>query len=375
MLQVEMIDTSSKAQVNRFVEFHYHLYKNCPQWVPPFYTDIKTMLNRNKHPFYEHSDADFFLATRDNEVVGRLAIMENKPFNKYHGTHKVQFYLFDTIDDVEAPKVLFERAFDWSKKRGLDEIVGPKGFSPFDGYGIQNEGFEHRQMMTVMNYNYAYYPKLMDNLEFEKEVDFFSCYAHTGDFVLPEKVKEIDRKVRQKGTFSVKNFKNKSELVSWSYRIGQAYNKSFINNWEYYPLTDNEIKFQMDSLMVIANPRLIKIIMHKDEIVGFLVAFPDISAALQRQGGHITPWGIVDMMLELKRTKWVSLDGVGILPEYQGFGGNALMYAEIEKTINDFGFEHAEETQMAETAVQVRKDMASLGVKPYKNHRVYHKKI
>jgi hypothetical protein len=230
-------------------------------------------------------------------------------------------------------------------------------------------------MMTVMNYNFAYYPKLMENLKFEKEVDFVSCYAHTGDFVLPEKVREIDRKVRERGTFSVKYFKNKRELVSWSYRIGQAYNKSFVKNWEYYPLTDSEIKFQMDNLMVIADPRLIKIIMHKDDIVGFLVAFPDISAALQRQGGHITPWGIADMMLELKRTKWISLDGVGILPEYQGLGGNALMYAEIEKTIHDFGFEHAEETQMAETATQVRKDMINLGVKPYKNHRVFHKKI
>ena len=109
--------------------------------------------------------------------------------------------------------------------------------------------------------------------------------------------------------------------------------------------------------------------------MGWRVACPEMSAALQRQGGHITPWGIADMMLELKRTKWVSLDGVGILPDYQGLGGNALMYAEIEKTIHDFGFEHAEETQMAETAVQVRKDMNSLGVKPYKNHRVYHKKI
>ena len=375
MVKVEMIDVNSKAQVNRFIEFNYQLYRKCPQWVPPFYSDMKTMLNPNKHPFYEHSEADFFIATRGDEVVGRVAMMENKPFNKYHGVHKAQFYLFDTIDDPEVPTALFERGFDWAKKRGLNEVVGPKGFNLFDGYGIQNEGFEHRQMMTIMNYNYAYYPKLMEQIGFEKEVDFFSCYADTSKFVLPDKVRAIDQKVRQRGTFTVKDFKNKKELVDWSIRLGQAYNKTFINNWEYYPLTDREIKFQMDSLMVIANPKLIKVIMHKDDIVGFLIAFPDISAAMQRQGGHITPWGIADMLLELKRTSWVSLDGVGILPEYQGLGGNALLYGEIEKTLRDFGFKNAEETQMAETAVQVRKDMASLGVMPYKNHRVYHKKI
>ena len=109
--------------------------------------------------------------------------------------------------------------------------------------------------------------------------------------------------------------------------------------------------------------------------MGFLLAFPDVSAALQRGKGRITPWGIVDIMMEMKRTKWVSLNGVGVLPEYHGRGGNALMYAEMEKTIKDYGFIHAEQTQMADTAVQVRKDMITIGAEIYKRHRVYHKDI
>ncbi|NMC79477.1 MAG: hypothetical protein GYA59_08965, partial [Chloroflexi bacterium] len=149
----------------------------------------------------------------------------------------------------------------------------------------------------------------------------------------------------------------------------------FVNNWEYYPLTKGEIKLLVDNLMVVANPRLIKLIMYKDNIVGFLFAFPDVSAALQRHDGRITPWAIVDIMGEMRRTKWVSLNGVGVLPEFHGRGGNALLYSEMEKTIRGFGFEHAEETQMAETAVQIRRDMVNLGVTPYKNHRVYHRSI
>jgi hypothetical protein len=375
MVDIIQIDTGSKPQVDQFVQFHYDLYKGCPQWVPPFYSDIRLMLNRNKHPYYEHSDADFFLALQNGEVVGRIAAMENKAFNKYHNSKKMQFYLFDTIDDSSVAQALFNRCMEWGHKRGLNEVVGPKGFGSFDGYGIQAMGFEHRQMMTMMNYNYPYYVDLMEGLKFQKVLDFVSCYVPIERFNLPEKVIQIAEKVEEKGNFWVKKFENKAELKKWAWPIGDAYNQTFINNWEYYPLTRSEVKLLLDNLLVVANPKLIKLIMYKDLIIGFLLAFPDVSAALQRQGGKITPWGIIDIMAEMKRTKWVSLNGVGILPEYQGRGGNALLYYEMAKTIRDFGFVHAEQTQMADTAVQVRKDMITMGAEIYKAHRIYSKPI
>ena len=375
MVTVEKIDTRNKKQVNEFVMFPFGLYKDVPQWVPPFISDIKMMLNRDKHPFYEHSDADFFVARRNGEIVGRLAMLENKPFNQYHQKHDGEFYLFESVDDQEVANALFERGFEWAHQRNLNNIVGPKGFSPFDGYGIQVEGAEHRCMMTMMNYNLPYIPRMVEAIGFEKEVDFVSCYMHRDKFALPEKVHMIADKVREKGTFTVKKFKNKAELTQWADRIGKAYNKTFVNNWEYYPLTENEVKFAMDGVMAVAVPDLMKVILFKDEVVGFLLAFPDVSAALQRQKGRITPWGLVDIMLDLKRTNWVSLNGVGILPEFHGRGGNALLYSEMERTIKESRFVHAEQTQMADTAVQVRKDMISLGAEIYKVHRVYHKAI
>lgn len=376
MIEVQQIDTSNKAQVNQFVQFHYDLYKNCPQWVPPFYSDIKTMLNRNKHPFYDQSDADFFVAIRDGKVVGRVAGLENRPFNQYHNKKEAIFYLYDCIDDQEVSDALFNRLFEWAKKRGLDTVVGPKGFTVFDGYGIQVEGNDLRQMMIMMNYNYPYYQTLVEKLGFEKEVDFVSCHMTAEKFQLPEAIHEISRRVQERGSFRIVRFQNKKDLTSWANRIGQAYNKTFVNNWEYYPLTDKEIKFNLDNLMSVADPKYIKIIVDKqEEVVGFMFGFPDISAALQRQKGHITPWGIVDMLLELKRTKFISLNGVGVLPQYQGRGGNYLMMAEMENTIRDNGFTEAELTQVAESAVQMRRDLENVGGKAYKNHRVYHRKI
>ena len=126
---------------------------------------------------------------------------------------------------------------------------------------------------------------------------------------------------------------------------------------------------------MIADPKLIKIISHDQDAVGFLLGFRDVSAAIQRSKGKLLPFGLIDMLLEMRRTKWVAMNGAGILPEFQGRGGNALLYSEMEKTVKEFGFEHADLTQVAESAVQMRQDLVNLGGKPYKNHRVYSKKL
>jgi len=371
MISIEKVDTTSKGQVNEFVNFPFKIYEGVKEWVPPIVSDIKLMLNKNKHPFHEHSDADFFVARNNGEMVGRIALIENKPSNKYHDSKQAAFYLFETIDDKEVADKLFEFSFDWVKKRGLNYLLGPKGLSSFDGYGFLVEGFDKRQMMTMMNYNLPNYPRFAEDVGFKKVVDWVSSYVHMPEFKVPEKISEVARRVEEKGKFQVKRFKNKSELKSWANRIGHAYNKTFVNNWEYYPLSDNEIKFAMDNIMVVAVPDLIKIITYNDEVVGFLLAFPDISEALQKYKGRLSPIALYNYLREIKKTKWVSFNGVGILPEYQGRGGNYLMMSEMVKTAESYNFEHGELTQIAETATQMRNDLGNLGVKPYKNHRIY----
>lgn len=377
MLTVEKVNTRQKAQVRRFVQLPFQFYQSTPQWVPPILMDVETMLNRQKHPFFEHSDGDFFIAVRDGKDVGRIGVFENKRFNQYHGTKYAHFYFFECENNLETAQALFERAYEWAHQRGLDTILGPKGMGPLDGYGMLIEGFEHRQMMTMVSYNHPYLPRFMEQMGFQKEVDFVSCYLPRESFNLDERIHRIAERVQQRGTLQVKRFKNKRELIAWSPRIGKAYNEAFVNNWEYYPLTEREVKFVVDNIMTIADHRLIKIITHGEDVVGFLLGFPDVSAAIQRCKGRVLPFGIVDILMELRRTDWIALNGAGILPEFQGRGGNALLYSEMEKTVRSphFNFAHAEMTQVAETAVQMRKDLINLGGKPYKNHRVFIKKI
>ncbi len=375
MLKITKVDLNSSSEVKQFVQFQYDLYKDCPQFCPPFRADITMMLNKKKHPFYEHSDGEFFIAEKDGRIVGRIGVFINTLFNEYHQVKKGQFYFFDSIDDQEVANELFSAAFDYCRKKGIDQLVGPKGLSAFDGYGILYEGYDHHQMMTMMNYNYSYYPKLLENIGFEKEVDFASCYLTRDNFVLPEKIREVARRVIERGKFKILEFKNKAQIKAMADDIGAAYNNTFVNNWEYYPMTKGEIKLLLSNLLDVINPRLIKIITYDEKIVGFLVAFPDITRALQRHNGRITPFALVDILISLKKTDWVSLNGAGVLPEYQGRGGNALLYYEMEKTLKDFGFTYWELTQVAETAIQMRKDLTTAGGDFYKTHRVYRKQL
>jgi hypothetical protein len=376
MLNIEKVDTGNKKQVREFVELPYRLYRDCPQWVPPLYVDAYMYLNREKHPFHEHSDVDFFLAVRDGRTVGRIAVIENKPFNRYHNTHKADFYLFDCENDAEAASTLFQTVFDWAKGRGLDTVMGPKGMGPLDGYGILVFGHEHRQTMTMLNYNYPYYQQLVESLGFEKEVDFVSCFLPADKFQIPERVERITQRVMERGGLKIKHFRNKRDLLNWAPRIGKAYNDAFVENWEYYPLTQREINFVVANIMTIADHRLIKIITHGEDVVGFLFAFHDVSAALQRARGRLFPFGLIDILLELKRTDTVAVNGMGILPEFQGHGGNAILYSEMGHTLIGFKqFVHVEMTQVAETTEQMRADLKNLNGVEYKNHRVYRKKV
>lgn len=376
MINIHKVDLKSKKEINRFIQLPFRLYAEHPQWVPPFIVDVKTMMNPEKHPYYEHSDAEFFLAEKDGEVVGRIAALENKPFNKYHKAKDAEFYLFECENDQEVASALFETVFNWARERGLTKLVGPKGFGPLDGYGIQIEGFEHRQMMNMMNYNYPYYRDLVENLGFTKVVDFVSSYIEPQNFQLPPKVRKAAELAKKRGTFSVPFFKNKAELKKWTGRIGQAYNKAFVKNWEYYPLSQREIDFVVDNVMTIVDPQLLKVIVRNGEVVGFVFPFPDVSAAMKKNHGKLGPIEIIKLFSEIKKTDWISFNGVGILPEYQGLGGNAVMYAELEKAMHqNTQFVHSELTQVAETAVQMRKDLKNLGVQFYKNHRVYQRDI
>jgi hypothetical protein len=371
VLTIHAVDAGARAAVRAFVDLPFRLYAAEPRWVPPFRRDVGRLFDRRAHPFYDHSDAVFFVARRDARVVGRIAVFEPRPFNAHHGTRQAGFTLFECEDDREAVSALVGRAAAWARARALDTIAGPKGFSALDGYGVLVEGFEHRQMMTMSAYNPPHYGPLLEGLGFTKEIDFVSWRLDRQGYVLPERVRRAAEAAERRGGLRLIPFASKRALARAAHGIAEAYNRAFVHNWEYYPLTRREVDFILQQVLLVADHRLIKLIAHGEEIVGFLFAFADVSDALQRARGRLSPLALARLYIALKRSRSVALNGAGILPEYRGRGGNALLYAAIDSAIRASRYEWAELPQVAETAVKMRSDLQTLHAVPIKTHRVY----
>lgn len=373
MLTTESIDPGRGADVRRFLEVPERLYRGDPNRVPPLRREAALLLNRSRHPFYDHSDASFFVAVRRGRVVGRVGALELRPYNLVHGVRHVSLTMFDCEDDPEAAGALFARVFEWGHARKLDRAVGPRGLSALDGYGVLVSGFEHRQLMTMTGYNARWYPRLLEAHGFGKEVDFVTYQLSSATFIMPPAVRRAA--ARAETSLRVVQYASKGALLRAARGIGETYNRAFTGNWEFYPLTVREVDFLIEQVRPLVDHRLMTFIAAGSEIVGFVLAFPDVSAALQRAGGRLTPWGILRLLLARRRASSVALNGAGILPQYHGRGGNALLYVQLERAIRAGGFARAELPQVAETAARMRRDLERLGAVPIKTHRVYSRQL
>jgi hypothetical protein len=330
-------------------------------------------MNRRRYPYYRHSDADFFLAERDGEAVGRVAVLENRRYNDYHQARVAFFYYFDAVDDAEVAHGLFDAAARWAHARGLTRLMGPKGFLRSDAVGLLVEGFEHRAAMG-MPYNHAYYPDLLEAAGFEKEVDYLSGYLK-GHEDLSDRFYRLAEKIRARRGFWVKSFKNKRELRAWIPRIQQVNNEAFTDVWGYYPIDAAEAQMIARQLLTVADPNLMKVVMKDDEIAGFAFVYPDISEALKEVRGRLWPFGWMALLIARQRTRRMSGNGVGLLPKYQGLGASAVLYVELAKTLKAAKATHCDLAQAMETNVKSLGDMNALGVHWYKRHRVYRRAL
>ncbi len=373
MVSIHQVRTDNPEDVERFVRFPFRLYRDNPYWVPPLVSSARKQLNRNLHPFYRHSDAEFFLALSGREVVGRIAVLEPRKRNAYRGRRGAFFALFDAVDDTAVANALFDAAFDWARRRGLEEISGPEGFSAGDSLGVLVRGFEYLPALGI-NYNYPYYDRLIQEAGFQKQTDYFSGYL-PGSTKLPERIHEIAERVKARRGFRVLTFRSKAEMRAIAPRVVDAYNAAFAENREFVPITGEDAQRIIDRLVNLTRPDVSKVVVKGDEIVGFILGFPNVNRALQRCGGRLYPFGWAMLMWEYRYTDRIDFNGGGILPKYQGLGVDAIMFTELEKTVHERGFRHAEIVQVNEQNTKMMREMEALGVNFYKAHRIYERRL
>jgi hypothetical protein len=373
-MDIFQVDPANKKQVRDFLHLPFEIYRDTPQWVPMFASDARAPFDRKRFPFHRESEAAFLLSVSGGEPVGRIVALNNRRYNQFNHKKAATFYWFECRDDETAALGLFEAAFNWSRKRGLAEIIGPKGFTALDGAGILVKGFEHRAAFS-MPYNHAYYARLIEAAGFTSTGESVSGYL-SAETKFPERIHELSERVQQRRGLHIARCRSRKDLRALVPAMKGLYNASLGGTMGNYPITDEEVNALANQLLLFADPRLVKVVMKGNQPVGFLLAYPNVTAALQRTKGRLFPFGWFTLWRELKRTDWVDINGAGLIEEYRGSGGTAILFGEIAKSLVETGrFRHGEAVQIGVENDRMQREMANFGVDFYKKHRSYRRDL
>jgi hypothetical protein len=368
-MNVIKIDSINKRDLMKFIQFPFDLYKKNAYWVPQMRAETKALMSKDEHPFYRHSDADFFIAEDKGKTVGRIAAISNTRANRSRNLNSAYFYFFECVDDTNVSKVLFNEVLAWARSKGHNQVYGPKGLLQGDGIGLLVEGFDYVPAVGIP-YNFPYYDKLVKNSGFQKKYDYYSGYVDI-EVGLPDKVHRIAEKVKNRSGFWVRRFESKQELLDVAQDIRHVYNGAFEGSEGFSPITEEEIIVIAKRLLSLADPRLIKLVYKDDEMIGFLFSYPNICRGLQKTNGRFWPFGWFHILREFRTTKYMDTNGIGILPQYHGLGPTAVIYTELEKTFQEFNFEHVETVQTREDNVASLGESSLFAMDWVKTHRVY----
>lgn len=369
-IDIKIVENSQSRYYRDFIKIPFAIYQGQQNWVPWFNKNIQSFIDRH-HPLFEHTSGEFFVALDGDEPVGRIFVFENTRYNKTHLINSACFYFVDFMDDREVSGKLLEAAVDWARSRNLDGVMGPMGLGGVTGVGLLVAGFEHRAAMTMMMYNHAYYPRHIEALGFTKLIDNFSFYLPT-TATLPDIIAQSAEDLLKKGECRVLQFNSKKQLLEIADDIVNVFARTLSDHVGNYELSSNELNCLKADLIQIADPRLIKIITFKGKVIGFLFGFHDLSAAMQKARGKLNLLSAYRLLREYKKADRILINGMGILPEFQGTGANTLLYAEIEKTIRQYTqFKHLEMVQIQETTAKMLSNVKSLQGRIHKTHRIY----
>ena len=375
IFQVLELAPSDRQGQRMFLELPFRLYRDSPQWVPPLDFEARRVFDRKRHPFYRSGEAAFFLALDGaGQAIGRLAVLDNQRYNEFNHARAAFFYLFECENQPAAAQALFARAAAWAQARGLNTLLGPKGFTTLDGLGLLVRGFEHRPAFGLP-YNPAYYADLLESAGFSPCGEMVSGYLNRHTASVPDKVRQVAERVQERRGLRVVRFQTRRQLLALIPGLQKMYNEALQGTTGNIPLSEEDLRAMADQLLWFADPRLIKLIQKGDELAGFLLAYPDISAAVQRCRGRLLPFGWLDLLLEARRTKWVNINGAAIIEKYRGLGGTAILFNEMANSLLESRFEHADLVQIGADNERMLLELRSLGIDFYKLHRLYLKDI
>ena len=368
---------STKKDLKTFIRFNYELYKNNPYSVPDLYDDMLNTFNPKKNAAFEFCEATYFLAYKDNRVVGRVAAIINHRANETWGKKEVRFGWIDFIDDAEISAALLTTVEKWGKEKGMDTIVGPLGFTDMDGEGLLIDGFDQLGTMSTI-YNYPYYSKHIEQLGYEKEVDWVE-YKLTVPDKLPEKFIRVSELILKKYNLKIKKLKRREiKEKNYGQKIFSLINEAYAPLYGYSSMTQGQINSYIKMYLPLIDLRMVSLVENEQgELVAVGVSMPSLSVALQKAKGRIWPFGWYYLLktLFVKKPKILDLLLIGVKPEYQGKGVNALLFYDLVPVFQQLGFRYGESNPELEVNTKVQSQWNAFESVQHKRRRAYKKQL
>jgi GNAT superfamily N-acetyltransferase len=365
---IEIVAADNSKALKQFVEFPYRLYRDYPHYVPPLRIAVKELLDREKHPFYKDAEAEFFVAKKDGQVVGRVAAILDKAHNRFHQENAGFFGFFECMDDQAVADALLQHAKRWVFDRGAKFLRGP--VSPSTNYecGTLVEGFDS-DPMVMMPYNPEYYPVLLERAGLQKSKDLFAWLSNANTIDIKKIDRVADKAVKGNGVtvrpIDMKNFAADVENV-WN-----IYNSAWERNWGFIPMSKEEFQLQGKEMKQILKPDLVLIGEVAGRVVGFALALPDINQALKPAQGKLIPTGLIKILYYQRLVKSVRVLALGVVEEYRASGLAAGFYATLVRNARKLGYGDCEMSWILEDNVLMNRSLEVMGAKRYKIYRIY----
>lgn len=373
-MSVEIKRVSTKSELKRFIRFNYEFYKENKYSVPDLYDDMLNTFSPKRNAAFEFCEADYFLAYREGKIVGRVAAIINHRANEQWNKKTVRFGWIDFIDDVEVSRALIDTVKQWGKERGMDTLEGPLGFTDMDAEGMLIEGFDQLSTMATI-YNYPYYPVHMERLGLEKSADWVEMKIFIPDEI-PEKHKRISDIIARKYNLHIRKLTSKKEVreSGIGHQIFRLINDAYAPLFNFSRMTERQIDQYVKMYVPVLDLRMVSIVENEqNEIVAVGISMASLSEALQKAKGRLLPFGWFYLLKALlwKRPKMLDLLLVGVRPDYQNKGVNALLFTDLIPVYQQLGFEYAESNPELELNEKVQNQWQYFKTEQHKRRRCY----
>ncbi|WP_320018286.1 hypothetical protein [Labilibaculum manganireducens] len=371
-MSIQIAEVQNQNQRKAFVNFPFKLYKNNEFWVPPFKAGELELLLPEKNPAFDFCKAKFWLAYKNGKIVGRIGAIVNHLCIEKQGEKIGRITRMEFVDSHEVSEKLFAVAEEWLKSEGMIGVSGPLGFSNLDHAGLLIEGHEWLPSMAS-DYHFAYYQNHFERLAYVKEIDWLEFRISLPEET-PEKASRVAELIKKRYDLQTVNFTTKKELEPYKEKIFKVFNDAFSDLFGSIKLPEKLIRFYISKYFPILNPRYVKIILNKeDKLVGFIIALPSLSKALQKAKGKLLPFGWWHLKKALKHPTEMDLMLTGVDHDCQKLGFVSILMNELLKTSNSDGLKFAETTGMLENnhvAIQLWKSFDHI---QHKRKRCYRK--